>query len=849
MHDAGASPSRSVRIQLAVLLTGILPMAGNMAFAAGPETALLAADGKALMPVVVGTNPAPRVRAAATNLAAYLTRISGAVFEVKTGDVAGVLIGVPADFPQLPEKIAFPGGPFGREDYVLRSRKDGVCMIGATEIGVEHAAWDLLYRLGHRQFFPGRTWEVVPGLKKMSVAVDVNEHPAIYSRRIWYNWGFWGYNETPYREWCARNRHGQGFLLNSGHSYEGIIGANRTEFDVHPEYLSLVNGQRMKGGDAKFCISNPGLRQLVVDHAVRLFKAHSETDSISMDPSDGSNWCECEECAKLGSVSDRAVTLANAVAEAINRLGLGTKYVGMYAYNRHCGPPSIAVHSNVIISATTAFITGGYTLDQIITGWQARGATIGIYDYYSVIDWDWNLPGRARAARPAGVASAIVDFHRKGARFYDCESGDAWGPYGLAYYVAARTMWDTNEAARVDALTEDFLTQAFGPAKEPMRGFYRLINFDDSRRSSADLVGRMYRFLAEACKAAAGKPDVIERIDHLVLYTHYVELYNAFAAATGEAHSKLRDPLVTYVYRMRKTMMIHAYGFWARTVGQNAALQTGHPLKNEDPFTQQEIQAFVDNGIAANQPVEMGFKSITFTDELVPADPLKLPDVAVGSFPPVPQDCQTYHIWVPKAPADVKLKVTVQRVWALRPHHVRLFSPLEVTGNAVVDSDIVKPDGTTYDVILRTPHEGRHRVEIVDGGDYTRIAWPEGTPVTLPSGIDTPGVFNHFRGGWNLYCYVPKGAASVGGWAARIAQWAPRISGTLKDADGNVVHDFGKMEGDGWFNVPVAAGHDGRLWKFENSQGVRQLMTVPPYLARNGKELLLPREVVEKDSK
>jgi len=849
MHGAEISLSRSVRIQLTVLLTGVLSMAGNRAPAASPDIALLADKGKALMPVVIGTNPTPRIRAAATNLAAYLGRIGSTTFEVRTGGVAGVLVGVPSDFPQLPEKIAFPGGSFGREDYVLRSRKDGVYAIGATEVGVEHATWDLLYRLGHRQFFPGKTWEVVPALKKMSVAVDVNERPAIYSRRIWYNWGFWGYNAEPYREWCARNRHGQGFQLNSGHSYEGIIGANRAEFDAHPEYLSLVNGQRMKGGDAKFCISNPGLRQLVVDHAVRTFKAHPELDSISMDPSDGDNWCTCEACAKMGSISDRAATLANTVAEAINKLGLGTKYVGMYAYNRHCGPPSIAVHSNVIISATTAFITGGYTLDQIITGWQARGATIGIYDYYSVIDWDWNLPGRARAARPVGVAAGIVDFYRKGARFYDCESGDAWGPYGLAYYVAARTMWDTNEAARVEALTEDFLTLAFGPAKEPMRGFYKLINFDDTRRSSADLVGRMYRFLADARKAAAGRPDVLERLDHLVLYTRYVELYNALAAATGDAQAKIHDPLVTYVYRMRKTMMIHAYGFWARTVGQNAALQAGHPLKNEDPITPQEIQSFLDNGIAANQPVDIDFTPVSFGDDLVPSDPLKLPDVPVGSFPPVPQDSQTYFIWVPKAPADVTLKVTVQRVWALRPHHVRLFSPLEVTGNAVVDNDTVKPDGKTYDVVFHTPHDGRHRVEIVDGGDYTRIAWPEGMPVTLPSGIDTPGVFNHFRGGWTLYCYVPKGTKSVSGWAARIAQWAPRISGTLCDADGKVVHDFGKMEGDGWFNVPVAEGQDGKLWKFENSQGVRQLMTVPPYLARSGKELLLPREVVEKDSK
>jgi hypothetical protein len=42
---------------------------------------------------------------------------------------------------------------------------------------------------------------------------------------------------------------------------------------------------------------------------------------------------------------------------------------------------------------------------------------------------------------------------------------------------------------------------------------------------------------------------------------------------------------------------------------------------------------------------------------------------------------------------------------------------------------------------------------------------------------------------------------------------------------------------------------DGKLWRFEHCQGQRLLMTVPPYLARNGAELLLPAEVVAADSK
>jgi hypothetical protein len=45
-------------------------------------------------------------------------------------------------------------------------------------------------------------------------------------------------------------------------------------------------------------------------------------------------------CAKLGSPSDRALTLANDVGEALEERYPG-KYVAMYAYNFHQAPPSI----------------------------------------------------------------------------------------------------------------------------------------------------------------------------------------------------------------------------------------------------------------------------------------------------------------------------------------------------------------------------------------------------------------------------------------------------------------------------------------------------------------------------
>jgi hypothetical protein len=72
--------------------------------------------------------------------------------------------------------------------------------------------------------------------------------------------------------------------------------------------------------------------------------------------------------------------------------------------------------------------------------------------------------------------------------------------------------------------------------------------------------------------------------------------------------------------------------------------------------------------------------------------------------------------------------------------------------------------------------------------------------------------------------------------------------GKVLDGDGHVVFNFDTHFQPGYFSFPVPAGQDGKLWLFDQCRGKRVLMTVPPYLARDAKQLLLPREVVAKDS-
>jgi hypothetical protein len=71
--------------------------------------------------------------------------------------------------------------------------------------------------------------------------------------------------------------------------------------------------------------------------------------------------------------------------------------------------------------------------------------------------------------------------------------------------------------------------------------------------------------------------------------------------------------------------------------------------------------------------------------------------------------------------------------------------------------------------------------------------------------------------------------------------------GELQNGDGKKVFTFaGRSD---YFRVPVAPEQQGRLWKFAACLGHRVLLNVPPYLARDSRELLLPAEVVRSDAR
>lgn len=819
------------------------------------EEVILCERGEAKLEIIVRPRADPQVKQTAAQLADYLHRISGATFAIKEGSAQerGIVLGVADNFDDLPITADFGEGTFARDDYRITSKNGSLYLIGTTPGAVEFAAWDLLYQFGYRYYFPSEAWEIIPSRQTLTIDIDRSEHPDFYERsaprgglRVYLQ----PWLEDEWKAWRVRNRTASSFELNTGHAYDGIIDRNRKQFEEHPEYLALFDGKR---GGSKFCISNPGLRELVVQDAVAQIKQDPTRDSVSLDPSDGGGWCTCEQCQKMGSVSDRVVTLTNAAAEAINDLGLGDKYVGTYAYSYHSPPPTIQVHPKVIVSLATAFIKGDQTFDEMLLGWSDKTELIGIREYYGLPVWHQSMPGSAPAASPLPLADSIRQQHSQGARFINAESDNAWGPNGLGYYVASRTLWDVDTNAQ--DLIDDFLQNAFAEAEPPMREFYEFIG--SRPRHSDHMLGVMYRQLKEA-RELAKTPEVRRRINDLVLYTRYVELWRE----TNDQQSF--DDLVTFLWRSRESNMSDAIGmFWyLNRSARNSKEMTwvpGQPSsqslpperlrkRGEEPFSEGELSAFIEQGIEKFDVLD--FAPLDFSDNLVPAfAQLKFEkskhlgsDFFGGAEGSTTTRGELHnYTWIENPPQEIRLQVRTGLIYDVRgPAEITLahYGPIGVEriGFSAIDKQEVPEDQAWHEVTFTAKQRGLYRITWSERLSGTQAKWPIDIARTV---LTSEGNRKQVSGRHSWYFYVPKGTRVIGAYSEASA-------GKLHDPTGNPVLDLAQTTDD-YVSIEVAEGQDGKLWSVRSLAGRFRLLNVPPYAAAKAEDLLLPEEVVKRE--
>lgn len=808
-------------------------------------TLFLARGGRALQPIVISHSASAGTKAIAAEMAEYLKRISGASFTVKTGDGhEGIVLGSIREFPtpSLRQALAIYHTFDGKEAFAIRTRPDRVLLLGATDLGVSHAAFRFLEELGCRWFFPNPNWEIVPQKTVLKFEWDITDRPAFLSRSIWYAWGLFSDTGHPqgrtaaqdYQDWKRHNGMAESFVANTGHALFAVIDQNKTEFDRHPEYYALTGGKRQ---GPQIELTNPAVRRMVIEYALRYFREHPDADMVSLDPADGGGYSESAESQKLGTPGDAIFGMANEAARALEAAYPGQhKMVGLYAYNWHSDPPPFALEPNVYVQLTMAFAGGKLTTPELLEAWPQKAKNLGFYAYFSTWLWDYDRwPGGQAGSKNAlvGMFRAWVRANARSGAYatsVTAESGNNWGPHGRGYYLANKLMW--NPQADVDGVLDDFYAKAFGAGAAAMKRYYSLA--DEAPPISPGVIGALFRRVDEASRVTRSRPDVQRRLDDIKHYLRYEQL-NYRMAREGDAAKKaaLEQAIFALVYRTRYSYMDHWEALRQNSIKEDQNPTAPKPWKIDLPVSTAETERWFQEGLAYFPDLTVP-KAVKYSTDLVAVNLGGQPIATSQLY----QEGSTYA-FVSLHGEPLKIKVQAGDAYGGLRH---VYKITDAHGQVLKTG---KPGPKELvEFTFQVPGPGVYYLDFNDNGAYSEVFLAADQKVALP--LRDRG-FRAMRAVPDMFFYVPKGTKQINYYFKR-EPWQFGGPHQVIDPTGRVAKQV-DVDGD-YVSVPVPAGTDGKAWKLGGpSFGLGRFVffNVPNYLSPSSAALLVPREVAQKD--
>lgn len=417
--------------------------------------------------VALGDNPS--ARAAGINAAA----LPPEAFQVVTKDRDCFIVG-----NDTPDGQKTPGGGFSNGT-----------LFGIYKFLEKH--------LGVRWLMPGEWGEDIPQQRDVAIpATPWQGQPDFASREIAYV-----HNTRPdVITWKLRNGLGRSVQVSHGHTWDEMPPVSVLK--EHPEYMALLNGKRAGpaglGRYYKFCTTNQDLVRAFADSVIAWFDKNPTMAMCSISPTDGDNWCECENCRALDVHDDkgqwlkfgsygisrtkRLLKFYKDVAEIVARERPG-KLLGGYVYASYTYPPDepIELPSNLfLVLALRPYYA--YALyrpvfqeqnPRLIAAWGKIAPSLG---YYDASTWMRDYYG-APLPPALSIMKQIFPLHKKAgtkSMFYYGQS--AWGYGALHNYLVAHLLWDAN--TDIDKLAHEWLERAYGPGAAAIEEIYTLADRD-----------------------------------------------------------------------------------------------------------------------------------------------------------------------------------------------------------------------------------------------------------------------------------------------------------------------------------------------------------------------------------
>ena len=460
------------------------------------------------------------------------------------------------------------------------------------ERGTLTAVYDFLERFaGVRFYFPGKTGTIVPVNKSLSVpSMEIAEAPDFITRKV-----ISGVKPIPGRptvcSWYEGSQEERNSVVKkagmnvyrlraSSISVNAIHGLAQLGYvhrfaKTHPEYFALTEkGERyvkpVRGWDishegiyGQLCLSNPGLKEQVFQDAKAFLTGKSAREAgVDLGPKNGGfRWpgsfvpgyfdampndsfymCHCELCQKEAAKGEQGVS--DHVWRFVRELGYRLKkenipgFISMMSYNPYRNVPSFDLPDNlrITIAAVGPWSYGTRRMRDDVAHFNQW-----IGKMHAKVGCVWTYPGdphRALPDLPMMTPKSVGHYFKEIAplaegALFEGETDHYIFQY-LNYYLFSRMAWDASQDP--DAILREHYSLMFGPAAEPMRQAYEILEecwlkiYDRGNQSNAskidipneterwlkiytkERVDKLNSLLGQAEKLTASSPDALARI-------------------------------------------------------------------------------------------------------------------------------------------------------------------------------------------------------------------------------------------------------------------------------------------------------------------------------------------------
>ena len=469
----------------------LLTVLVTLPLAARQQPTVLADGGKSTYSICISREASPSERHAADELQRSLEEISGARLPIVTDAEptlgALVLVGKSKALDRLGLDIPFDD--LGPEGFALRSAGRHLVIAGGRLRGTLYGTYTFLEKLGCRWFAPGVSR--IPKMSRVTVAfLNEIQKPAFEYREPYFT-------EAWDKDWAARNKTNGAFSLldeSTGgkvqyypfvHSFYQMIPPSKY-FREHPEYFSLIDGQR-RTEQGQLCLTNPDVLRVGVAAVLGWIEAHPEATIYSVSQNDWTGWCECDRCRRVeeeegGVHSGPLLRYVNALAKEIEKKH-PDKLIDTLAYWYTETPPSrVRPRRNVRIRLCPIGACEAHPYEQCdrnayfmrnLKAWSQVTNQLYIWHYNTNFS-HYLLPfpdfDELAADIPMYRRYGVVGLFLEGA--YPAGGGSENAE--LRSYVMARLLWDTG--ANADQATDEFMEGYYGRAAGKMRAYFDMLH-------------------------------------------------------------------------------------------------------------------------------------------------------------------------------------------------------------------------------------------------------------------------------------------------------------------------------------------------------------------------------------